>query len=982
MQKEFIVVISSHRKFGELLLPYFIVRKTDQSFFQLHELITTENYNNQPTELTDAEQLLVKVTSEYSEKSLHKLFSKKKNLKEFLDTLDEKVLNEQIRPYIEKRIVKCLEIITNATIRVYKKEKNYQVVHDEERVAIPKETVVPVFNFIKTDSEFKYFLSIRFKEKDIKLFNQQHTILSQKPCVVLLNKTVYCVENIDSKKLTPFFTKDLITVPKAREREYLETFVKNAILNYPVKAIGFSISEVNASDNKKAILTLDANLKGEPIFIMQFKYENTLFAYGNASSSAVYLIEEGNSYSYQKVSRNKEWEHEMAHKFIKLGFGNVENAVFQKNNIAGNAAWQFYEQISWLNFNSEHLHQLGFQLNKAKAEKDYYLESILLDFKVDDSKDWFDIQAIVKFGEFAFPFSRFRKYIIMEIREFTLPNNQVVVLPSEWFSQYKEMFIFGNEEGEHIQLKKHHFQVLREALGADTGNTINRLSSKLDQSKADSFIEPEKLNATLREYQKTGVHWMYQLYKNNFGGCLADDMGLGKTLQTITLLLKVKEDSDSAAVVPITNKPTIQLSLFDIPAFTGGEALSTSLLVMPVSLIHNWENEIAKFAPSLKTYTFFGTQRTRNFTDLLNVDIVLTSYGVVRNDIDSLRSLNFKYIILDESQTIKNPDSKIYKAVTQLQSEHKLVLTGTPIENSLTDLWAQLNFLNRDLLKSQHYFREEFVVPIEKFNDEEKQNKLRVIINPFILRRKKEEVLKELPSLTEQVHFCEMTEEQQKVYETEKSAIRNVILDCIENKGFEKSSILILKALNKLRLMANHPIMTDSTYEGDSGKFDEIIRSIDNVVEEKHKVLIFSSYVKHLNLVAEHLKSSNLKYTMLTGASIHRQNIIEQFQKDEETRIFLISLKAGGTGLNLTAADYVFILDPWWNPAAENQAISRAHRFGQDKKVFVYRFLTRNTIEEKIQLLQQRKSAMADLFINNNNPFRSFGKTEIEELFK
>ena len=295
------------------------------------------------------------------------------------------------------------------------------------------------------------------------------------------------------------------------------------------------------------------------------------------------------------------------------------------------------------------------------------------------------------------------------------------------------------------------------ALGADTGEMINKLSNKLDISKAEGFEVPKKLNATLREYQKTGVHWMYQLHKNNFGGCLADDMGLGKTLQTITLLLKVKEDSDSATIIPVSNKPTVQLSLFDIPAFTGGVALSTSLLVMPVSLIHNWENEIAKFAPSLKVYKFFGTQRTRNFSDLLNVYIVLASYGVVRNDVESLSSLNFKYVILDESQTIKNPDSKVYKAVTQLQSEYKLVLTGTPIENSLTDLWAQLNFLNRDLLKSQHYFREEFVVPIEKFNDEEKKNKLKIIINPFILRRRKEEVLKELPSLTEQVHYCEMT---------------------------------------------------------------------------------------------------------------------------------------------------------------------------------------------------------------------------------
>ena len=602
--------------------------------------------------------------------------------------------------------------------------------------------------------------------------------------------------------------------------------------------------------------------------------------------------------------------------------------------------------------------------------------------KVDEVKDWFDIHAIVKIGDFQFPFSRFRKHIIMNIREFTLPNNQVVILPSAWFSRYRDMFVFGNEEEDRIKLKKHHFQLLNEAMGADTSDLIIKLKNKLVQNQSDEFIEPLELQAQLREYQKTGVHWMYQLHKNNMGGCLADDMGLGKTLQTITLLLKIKDEARIETKVPVTSKPLIQLSLFDIPAFTGSEPLSTSLIVMPVSLLHNWENEIHKFAPSLKVHKFFGTQRTRNFSDLLNVDVVLASYGVVRNDVEKLCELNFKYIILDESQLIKNPDSKVYKAVIQLQSEHKLVLTGTPIENSLTDLWAQLNFLNRDLLKSQGYFREEFVVPIEKHNDEEKQKKLQMIISPFILRRKKEEVVKELPSLTEQVIYCEMTDEQSELYEVEKSSVRNIILESINNQGFERSSILILKALNRLRLMANHPKMVIPEYNNESGKFDEIIRGIENVIDEKHKVLIFSSYVKHLNIVAEYLNKAGHSYSMLTGATRDRQKVIETFQTDEENRVFLISLKAGGTGLNLTAADYVFIIDPWWNPASENQAISRAHRIGQDKKVFVYRYLTRDTVEEKIQKLQQQKSAMAELFINSNNPFRSYRKEEIEDLFK
>jgi superfamily II DNA or RNA helicase len=980
MPKEFIIIVNSHRKLGELLVPYFIERVAGQSFFQLLEIATSENSNNQKLNLSAQAIKVIEIAYEYSEKTLHKTFSKNKNLKDFFNTIEESLITQQIRPYIEKRISKCIEIISGSDLLIYKKEKNYMVVHDEELINVIKQPVQPVFNFIKTDSDFKYFLSLRGKGKDIKLFNQHHSILSQKPCIVIVGKELLRVENIDSKKLLPFFTRDLITIPKSAERDYLDTFVKNAILNFPVKAIGFKIIEVNVEP--KASLTLEPNLSGRPVLMLRFIYERAVFSYGSQKIAEVFLEEKDNTYIYFKYNRKIDVEERNVENLISSGFENEVGMAFKMKLLSGSPDQQFFEFINWLNRNTCRLRELGFEINKPKTDKDYYLGSILLDLKIDDSLDWFDLKAVVTFGEFIFPFTRFRKHIIMGIREFTLPNNQVVILPDEWFANYREIFVFGNDEGDKIQLKKHHFQMLREAIGDESGNTLLKLSNKLELANTNDFKVPEKINATLREYQKVGANWMYQMYSNNFGGCLADDMGLGKTLQTLTLLMKVKEEISKSTVIPASKKSTHQLSLFDIPAFTGGEPLNTSLIVMPVSLLHNWENEINKFAPSLSVYKFFGTQRTRNFNELLTVDIVLASYGVVRNDIESLRELNFKYVILDESQSIKNPDSKIYKAVVQLQSEHKLVLTGTPIENSLTDLWAQLNFLNRDLLKSQHYFREEFVVPIEKHNDIEKQKKLQVIISPFILRRKKEEVVKELPSLTEQLLYCEMTEEQHKIYEKEKSYVRNMLFDTIDKQGYEKSAILILKALNKLRLLANHPILTEPDYEGDSGKFDEIMRSIENVVEEKHKVLIFSSYVKHLNLVAEYLKKQAWPFTMLTGAIKNRQNVIDKFQKEEDTRVFLISLKAGGTGLNLTAADYVFMLDPWWNPASENQAISRAHRIGQDKKVFVYRFLSRDTIEEKIQLLQQRKSAMADLFINNNNPFKSIRKEDIVDLFK
>lgn len=354
---------------------------------------------------------------------------------------------------------------------------------------------------------------------------------------------------------------------------------------------------------------------------------------------------------------------------------------------------------------------------------------------------------------------------------------------------------------------------------------------------------------------------------------------------------------------------------------------------------------------------------------------------MVRNDFELFRQHRFFYLILDESQNIKNPNSKTYKSITQLKADHRLVLTGTPIENSLSDLWSQINFINKGLLGNLAFFKREFITPIEKKNDIEKQEKLQTLIRPFVLRRTKEQVAKDLPPLTEQIRYCQMDSDQKSLYETEKSAIRNSILDSIEKEGMEKSSFMVLQGLTKLRQLANHPSMLHEDNASSSGKFDEIFRSLESLVAEKHKVLIFSSFVTHLNLLKTQIEKREWKFSLLTGKTQNRKKVIHNFQNDSGNMIFLISLKAGGVGLNLTAADYVFIIDPWWNPAAELQAISRAHRIGQSKKVIVYRFITEESIEEKIQLLQERKSSLAEKFINSNNPFKAISKEEIINLF-
>jgi SNF2 family DNA or RNA helicase len=310
------------------------------------------------------------------------------------------------------------------------------------------------------------------------------------------------------------------------------------------------------------------------------------------------------------------------------------------------------------------------------------------------------------------------------------------------------------------------------------------------------------------------------------------------------------------------------------------------------------------------------------------------------------------------------------------------VLTGTPIENSLIDLWAQINFLNEGLLGNFSYFRNEYVLPIELKRDEEKKEKLKQLIRPFILRRTKQQVAKDLPEITEQFIYCDMSEQQMKYYDEEKSKARNYIFENIDQVGIEKSSFMILQALTKLRQIANHPKLVDEDYKHDSGKVKEVVRNMIQVADEGHKVLVFSSFVKNLELYREVLEKKGFEYCILTGETQDRQKIVEIFQNKDSVRFFLISLKAGGVGLNLTAADYVFMLDPWWNPAVEAQAINRAHRIGQQNKVFVYRYISTHTIEEKIQRLQAKKSKLAEELINDNNPFKSFTPEKLKELFE
>ena len=482
-----------------------------------------------------------------------------------------------------------------------------------------------------------------------------------------------------------------------------------------------------------------------------------------------------------------------------------------------------------------------------------------------------------------------------------------------------------------------------------------KLAKLRDFAEVEDHPLPVGFLGELRPYQKAGYNWLRFVQDYQFGGCLADDMGLGKTIQTLAMLQQRHESGETQD--------------------------AASLLVLPTSLVYNWQSEAAKFTPGLRVLAYTGTYRDKNPDRFADYDVVLTSYGIVRLDTELLASYKFDYVILDESQAIKNPSSTTSQAVRQLRSRHRLILTGTPVENSTMDLWSQMSFINPGLLGTQAFFRKEFLKPIEKNQDEGRTKRLHALIKPFILRRHKSQVAKELPAKTEHLSYCPMTEEQAHAYEETKSFYRNKILQNLDEHGTASTQFLLLQGLTRLRQIANHPRLADEHYAGESGKLREVLRMLRNVVAEGHKVLVFSQFVQHLALVRAALDERQMPYAYLDGATRDRNGEVARFQEDEELKIFLISLKAGGVGLNLTAADYVFLLDPWWNPAVEAQAVDRAHRIGQQRPVFTYKFITQHTVEEKILALQRRKLALvSELIATDEAVMKHLTRADIEEL--
>lgn len=946
--------LCKHDYLGYLIEPHVVQLNTDGGFSLTHQRLFSNTAEEFAALLDETDYKLIKLLEKTEQGNFIKRYYKKaiRPIEYFSNVFNDELF-ETLRPKIEKRMAEAFGLLKDRRIYLMSKE-GWPV---ERKLGLSQEPATVLFHFRRNETETRYFPTIKYQGLRIEFMFKDAQVICNNPAWLLLDDTLYnFTEGLEGKKLQPFLNRRFISIPKSSEKAYFEKFVAPLIEKHDVYAEGFEI-RTEKYDAVPILKVISPN-EEDPQIQLYFKYGEYIFPAGSERKITVRTEKSGNDYIFHRIRRSRTWERGRITILSDLGI-NQQGSFFHvepKNHAEGEVSQ--FAIINWLNEHHDVLSEKGFIIDQGTNDKRYVIGTSKVDLEIKENNDWFDIEAIVYFGPYQIPFVELKNHILNQIREFKLPSGEIAVIPEEWFTQYSNLLQLS-EGTKQLRLKKHHVGLVNDFSNSELAIvTMDRKLQRLTEFEeiAETAV-PDAFGGTLRPYQKAGYNWFHFLRQYHFGGCLADDMGLGKTVQTLALLQKVKEEEQ-------------QLGL-----------MSTSLIIMPTSLVYNWLNEAGKFAPDLRIHVHTGSFRNKDVSLFNNFDLIFTTYGITRVDVDLMKTIYFNYIILDESQNIKNPASKSYKSVKSLKSKNKLILSGTPVENTVNDLWTQMSFINPGLLGNQNYFYTEFVIPIEKKKDEEKAAKLQSLIKPFVLRRTKAQVATELPDKTENLFYCQMSEEQREYYEKVKSEYRNALLVNIEEGSFKKSQIQVLQGLTKLRQIANHPGMVDAGYEGDSGKFESVIHTLTNVLSRGHKVLVFSQFVKQLDIYRRYFDNEKIPYAYLDGSTSRRGDIVKEFQETREIKLFLISIKAGGVGLNLTEADYVFILDPWWNPAVEQQAIDRTHRIGQKKNVFIYKFITKDSVEEKILALQNRKKKVAESLITTEESFvKSLTPQDIAEI--
>ena len=772
--------------------------------------------------------------------------------------------------------------------------------------------------------------------------------------LALFNDKFYCWNSLeDLEAITAFIPERNRKISLSKWPEFLELEVLPFARKYKVD---FDKSLMTELFNGEPEIKLQLQEKNEYlVFTPVFLYQGYEVKY--TDKETIFLPENG---KIKMIKRDLEKEREFVKKLGSLhsNFINTENSfnlVLKGTEVLRNN-WFFLFVDAMKEFQ---VPVIGFEVlknyrfNTAKPQTR---------IQISNGVDWFDAKVEIIFGDQKVSIEEIKRALNNKQQIVQLNDGTLGILPDEWLKKYSLLFRVGEGKTDQLRLSKYHLSVIDELYNnIDETEVMIKLEEKYERLRSFNRINevdpPTQLAEILRPYQVAGYHWLNYLTEVGWGGILADDMGLGKTIQALSSLQRFRDNNESM----------------------------TAIVVCPTTLMFNWENEIKKFTPKLTYRIHHGGERIRDKKIFVDHDVIITTYGTLRSDIKFMLETNFDYIVLDESQAIKNPQSKVTKAACLLNAKNRLCMSGTPLQNNTFDIYAQMNFLNPGMLGSVEYFRNEFATPIDKFGEREHKEHLKKLLFPFILRRTKEQVAKDLPEKTETILFCEMEEEQRNIYDAYRNDYRDKILGVIKEQGIQKSQLTILQGLMKLRQICDSPaIMNESEQMPNvSVKLDELSREITENIGN-HKALVFSQFLGMLGLIREKLTALGVKFEYFDGSTsaVDREKAIQSFQKNDEVRVFLISLKAGGVGLNLTAADYVYIVDPWWNPAVEQQAIDRTHRIGQTKNIFAYRMICKDTIEDKILQLQDKKRALAKDLVSDDDGFvKTLTREDVEYLF-
>ena len=822
-----IIVFTEHPIFGILLIPYIAERLNDgtlqlveQAFHASSEAISM---------MSEAERQAIDIASYYTEKYLMGLYSREKTVSRFLHKLskDPARIKNHIRPFIEKKLLEMLALIRENGLPFYQKQAGSKILYAHHAYHINPHDVEIRVTFHVDSKTFRYQLQCYYEGQSFSLSELKPVVvLTSSPVTLLLGMELYFFPHIESARILAFTKKRSISVDASQIEKYIDNIVIPIARYHEIETHGLNIMEEKCVC--EAILSFeDVTYNGQALQL-GFRYRDQIFTPDSAieMKKIVYRKTSGEICFFR---RNMIMEEQAVQLLTDAGLQQLNNTYFSLSPKTPEKTL-----VEWINNHRELLQQSFHLINNAENAR-YSLDEIHIEQSCDNEVDWFELHITVVIGNLRIPFSRFRKHILEEKREYLLPDGRMILLPEEWFSKYANLLEMGIQTEKGIRLKHTFIGAVQTALGE---NGIKKIPAKQQIRKV---AVPKTLKATLRPYQQKGFSWMVHLYKRGFGGCLADDMGLGKTLQTLTLLQYIYKPS--APKQPAT------------------------LIVVPTSLLHNWRREAKRFtALSMTEYNntvAIDKKRPEKFFGRFH--LIFTTYGMMKNNIDILRSYRFKYVVLDESQNIKNSDSLNFRSAIQLQSNHRLVLTGTPIENSLKDLWAQFHFIQPDLLGAESAFQKQFIIPIRQGNARV-ETQLQQLIAPFILRRSKKEVAPELPELTEETIYCDMTGEQNTCYEQEKNSLRNILLQHTQSTD-RLHSFSVLNGILRLRQLSCHPQLIFPDYTGTSGKATQIIETFDTLQSEGHKVLIFSSFVKHLELLAEAFQERGWKYALLTGST-------------------------------------------------------------------------------------------------------------------